>query len=239
MSKYRGEIILMEAIVLAGGKGTRLQKIITDLPKPMATVQNVPFLTHLLRQLNKNRINKVILSIGYLATKISSYYGNSFEDIQISYSKEDFPLLTGGAIKKALTQTTENYVFVLNGDTYVSSLNFERLLEFVKLNKADVAIALVPQNDCSRFGRIEIAKSGKVSSFGEKCTSMAGLINSGVYCIRRDILDNMEEIFSFEKFLTDSIGSLNIFGYITQSEFIDIGIPEDYHRAQTFPFRDL
>lgn len=226
----------MEAIVLAGGKGTRLQGIVKDTPKPMALVQGVPFLTHIIKQLEANQIYDIVISIGYLGNKIKDYFGNNFNGVNISYSSEEYPLLTGGAIKRAISFTSDDYIFVLNGDTFVGSIDFKLLLEFSKTHKADLALGLVFQKDCSRFGKIEVDSSGRVINFGEKKCSGEGLINSGVYCIKRDIFEGSEDIFSFEKFISDNLKKINIFGTRFDGDFIDIGVPEDYYRAQHYDF---
>ena len=108
----------MEAIILAGGFGTRLQSVVHDVPKPMAPVADKPFLAYLLDQLDRQGCTHAILAVGYKKEVIQNFFGSNYKGISLSYSVEDKPLLTGGALKKALKQATEDAVLVLNGDTF-------------------------------------------------------------------------------------------------------------------------
>lgn len=220
----------MEAIVLAGGFGTRLQSVVKDVPKPMADINGKPFLEYILTYLANNGVKKIILSVGYKKEIIENYFGNSYKKMEIVYSKEDEPLGTGGAIKKALNFCESENILVLNGDTFFE-VNLQTLMKEHQKTDADVTISLKKMYNFDRYGKVIVEKN-RVISFTEKEFSSSGLINGGVYIIRKDILDNTEDKFSFEQdFLEKKISSLNISSYIDEAYFIDIGIPQDYQKA--------
>lgn len=220
----------MEVIVLAGGFGTRLQSVVKDVPKPMADINGKPFLEYILEYLLNYGITKTILSVGYKKEIIENYFGNSYKAIDIVYSKEDEPLGTGGAIKKALTFCKSENVLVLNGDTFFE-INLQTLIQEHKKADADVTISLKKMYNFDRYGKVILEKN-RVISFAEKEFSSSGLINGGVYIIRKDIFDIYEKKFSFEQeFLEKKLSMLSICAYIDKGYFIDIGIPKDYEKA--------
>lgn len=216
------------AIVLAGGLGTRLQKVVKELPKPMAKIGNKPFLEILLCYLREQNIKKVILSVGYKKEMIQNYFGDSFCGLEILYSKEKTPLGTGGAIKKALRLVDEDFVFVFNGDTFFD-VDLEKLKIFHQKNSADISIALKKMENFKRYGSV-LVENDKIVKFNEKKFTQNGYINGGVYILRRDTLKIEEDVFSFEEFLSTT--DKKIYGLVCDGYFIDIGIPQDYYKAQ-------
>lgn len=223
---------MKEAIILAGGFGTRLRKVVSDVPKPMAPMDSdgTPFLQLLLEYLRKEGIKHIVLATGYKSEMISDFFGNRYRDIEISYSVEKDPLLTGGAIKQALRQCTQESVFVLNGDTYFD-VSLSDLKKVHDANGADLTIALKPMHGFERYGTVEI-KGNRIISFHEKKYCDHGLINGGIYIINRSLLNNEENKFSFEIYLEKHVQDLKIIGYDTNQYFIDIGVPVDYAKAQ-------
>lgn len=220
----------MEAIVLAGGLGTRLRSVITDIPKPMAPVCGKPFLEYILKYLQKNKITKVVLSVGYKWETIKEYFGDNFEDIELVYSVEDEPLGTGGAIKKALSFCEDKKIYIINGDTF-----FDVNLQELNLqNSSKIVLSLKAMQDFDRYGCVQTNKEGFVTAFNEKEYRKAGNINGGIYLVSKDVFDNfeLEEKFSFEEFMQSNFNNLNISSKVFDSYFIDIGIPEDYEKAQ-------
>ncbi len=223
----------MEAIILAGGFGSRLRSVISDTPKPMAPIANKPFLCFLFEYLIKNEVNKVILSVGYRYEKIVEYYGNQYKGISIAYSYESRPLGTGGGIKKALAQVCSDDVFILNGDTYFD-VNLSSLLQKHTDTNADITLSLKPMCYYNRYGSVT-TMGDRVVRFEEKKFKEYGNINGGVYIAKSSIFDKVEmpEKFSFEAdFLDRNVETLKIHAFIADSYFIDIGIPEDYEKAQ-------
>lgn len=220
----------MEAIILVGGFGTRLQSVVKDVPKPMADINGRPFLCYILEYLLKNGIEKVILSVGYKKEIIQEYFGNRYKTMEIFYSKEDEPLGTGGAIKKAFNFCKNENVLVLNGDTFFE-ISLKSLINQHQITDADITLSLKQMYNFDRYGKVIVEKNSIVS-FEEKEYSLSGLINAGVYIIRRNLFLDFETKFSLEQdFLEKSFFKLNIGAYIDKGYFIDIGIPNDYQKA--------
>lgn len=225
---------MKQAIILAGGFGSRLREVVSNLPKPLAPVNGVPFLEILLNQLNSNGFRHVILSVGHLKEKIIEYFGENYKGIKITYVPEDTPLGTGGAIKKSLLYTKQNQpCFILNGDSYLE-LNFENFMRFHQEISPLLSIATCFMKDASRYGVVEIDENSKTTSFIEKQNGLSGYINAGIYIAKpKELLKILPDgKFSFENFMQKNTSKLNIFAYKSEGLFIDIGIPEDYHRAQ-------
>ena len=228
--------MLNTAIILAGGMGTRLKTIISDLPKPMAPIMNVPFLTYQLNYLKYFGIKKVIFSVGYLSEKIIAHYNQSFENINIEYSIEKNPLGTGGGIRMAMSNLNEDLVLILNGDSFFD-LNLEQFYNLHHEQKSDFSLALRYVNNSERYGNIEFNSSNQITSFIEKNQlNQSGYINAGVYILSKKLyLQNTKPDinFSIEKdFFEKQLNQLIIKGFEFKDYFIDIGIPEDYLKAQ-------
>ena len=223
----------MQTIILGGGFGTRLRAVLPDTPKPMAPIHGRPFLAWLLDYLATQGVDDVILSVGYKYDVIKSYFGDQYGAIKIRYSIETDPLGTGGAIKKALSLVDDDALFVLNGDTFLQ-LDYAKMLACHNQRGASITLALRAVDDTSRYGRVELNQNDVVS-FAEKQAGSAGFINSGIYFLSRRIFDNkpLADVFSFEtEFLYPYLKSIRPNAFITDGYFIDIGVPEDYTRAQ-------
>lgn len=224
----------MDAIVLVGGLGTRLRSVVNDIPKPMALINGIPFLEYLLQFLTKQQVNRIILCVGYKGDKIKDYFGNCYNGAELIYSYEDEPLGTGGAIKRALSKVRSKNVFVLNGDTYFN-IDLLNLKKIAAHTQCDIVMTIKPMSKFDRYGSVKL-KSNKVIGFEEKKFVENGKINGGIYCIDSNIFSKIisnDNKFSFEKdFLEKHIGILDVKAYVSDSYFIDIGVPEDYERAQ-------
>jgi D-glycero-alpha-D-manno-heptose 1-phosphate guanylyltransferase len=221
----------MEAIVLAGGLGTRLRSVVTDVPKPMAPIGDKPFLEYILRYLQKNGVTKAILSVGYKWKTIKEYFGDKFENIELVYSVEDEPLGTGGAIKKAMNQVRKSQVYIINGDTF-----FDVDLKNLSLeDNSKLILSLKHMINFDRYGCVESDDKNLVTAFTEKGYRESGNINGGIYLASKDIFDgyNLDEKFSFEEFMQENFKTLKASVKVFENYFIDIGIPEDYERAQS------
>ncbi|UYU14877.1 D-glycero-D-manno-heptose 1-phosphate guanosyltransferase [Campylobacter coli] len=215
----------MQAIVLAGGLGTRLKSVVQDLPKPMAPINGKPFLAFVLEYLKKQGIAEVVLSVSYKYELIQEYFKDEFEGIKIYYNIEKELLGTGGAIKDAL-EFIQNQAYVLNGDT-IFDIDLKKLV----LNDSKICIALKQMQNFDRYGTVKVDDQGIVTSFEEKVFKKQGLINGGVYLLKKDIFDefDLEKKFSFEEFLQANYKILKIQTQIFDDYFIDIGIPQDYY----------
>ena len=223
----------MEAIVLAGGFGTRLREVVPDLPKPMAPIAGRPFLEILLSALARKGFTRVVLSLGFMAEKIIAHFGESYEGIHLVYEVESRPLGTGGAIRAALTRCASDHVFIFNGDTYLDLEVHE--LESLWQSRRHPVIVVRKVPDTERFGRVEMS-DGRVNAFLEKGMSGAGLINAGCYVLPKDALDDfaLGQPFSLEtEFFIKYLQRIRFDGFVTHGQFIDIGVPDDYVLAQT------
>ncbi len=223
----------MDAIILAGGLGTRLRTVMSDRPKPLALIKGTPFLDILLRQLaNSSEISRVILATGYKANMISSYFENHDYPFSIHFSQETSPLGTGGALKQAFSLVESETFFVLNGDSYLD-LDFTAMRRFHKDQNALITIACRQVEDVSRYGEIALAKGNQISAFREKCNvAKPGLINGGIYLMKHSITFPNKTVFSLEADLFPTLLNNSIFGYACTGKFIDIGTQESYKQAQ-------
>jgi len=229
--------VLTEAVILAGGFGTRLQSVVSDVPKPMAPINEEPFLNYVFRYLKHYGINHVVLSTGYLAHKISEYYKEEYLGIKISYTIETTPLGTGGGIRLALEKCNTENVLVLNGDSFFD-VNITQYYQQFTHSKANCSLALRHIENASRYGTINLADNAIIKAFKEKDgIEQPGLINGGVYILNRKLFlskTNPNQAFSIEKdFFETRLNELSMFGFEHQGYFIDIGIPDDYNKAQS------
>jgi D-glycero-alpha-D-manno-heptose 1-phosphate guanylyltransferase len=222
----------MEAIILAGGLGTRLQSIVSNVPKPMAPVAGRPFLELLLTSLKSKGITRAVLSVGYMSEAITSYFDRHPVGIDLAYQVEPTPLGTGGAIAAALRNVNCDQVFVFNGDTYLD-LELSAVAEMWPGDRTPIVVARCVE-DTRRFGRMEIV-AGRIARFSGPGQRGKGVINAGCYLIHRDIFAgaDLPAAFSFEREFLACCPTLSLRAYVTSGKFIDIGIPEDYRRAQT------
>lgn len=228
--------MLTEAVILAGGFGTRLQTVVSDVPKPMAPVNSKPFLDYIFIYLKHFGIKHVVLSTGYLSDKISNCYGNEYLGIRVSYAKEETPLGTGGGIRLSLEQCYTKNILVLNGDSFFD-VDLNQYYNQHTSFKSDCSLALRYVEDAARYGTIKLGDMDVIRAFKEKNGEpKPGLINGGVYILGMELFLAKTQAgiaFSIEKdFFEKRINELNIFGFEHKGYFIDIGIPEDYTRAQ-------
>jgi D-glycero-alpha-D-manno-heptose 1-phosphate guanylyltransferase len=222
-----------EAIILAGGFGTRLTNV-KDVPKPMAPINGVPFLQLLLDDLLVKGITTFHLSVGHQHEVIVDYFGNNYMGCKINYTIENKPLGTGGAIKKAIESVSSKNVFVFNGDTFFD-VDLELMAEEHQTKNAAVTLALKPMQNFERYGSVECNKDLRITNFSEKQFCEEGAINGGVYLLQTNLFKglNLPDQFSMEQDYFDNYCSeKNIYGLISEGYFIDIGIPEDYQKAQ-------
>jgi len=224
----------MEAIVLAGGRGTRLGSLTEQLPKPLVEVRGKPFIFWVLDYLGRHGISKVILSVGYRSDQMIQRVGKRYGKMQIDYCIEENPKGTGGGIRAALKQATQENVFVFNGDT-LFPVDLGVFLTFHNEHAAHASIALRRLENTGRFGRVTTS-GDRVVSFDEKGQDGPGCINGGVYLLNRgQVLSQMTlpDPFSFEvDFLMPKLKTVQVFGLAFDQFFIDIGVPADLARAE-------
>ena len=226
--------MVKEAIILAGGFGTRLRDAVPDLPKCMAPVSGRPFLSHLIDYLRMQGIERFIFSLGYKWGIVDEYLQKEYSTLDYIPVIEEEPLGTGGAILLAIQKAVSNDIIIANGDTlFKSKLN--ELLKTYELHGAECTLALKPMQNFDRYGLVEVDDSGRITSFKEKQFYKDGLINGGIYLLNKEkfLARSLSEKFSFERdYLEKFCNEGNFYGSIQDEYFIDIGIPEDYQRAQ-------
>jgi NDP-sugar pyrophosphorylase family protein len=223
------------AVLLVGGRGTRLQSVVSSAPKPMAAVGKQSFLELLVQQLQTQGIRRLIMCSGYLAEQIEQKFGDGRDwDVSITYSREQQPMGTGGALKLAQQQLHRSTDFlVMNGDSFLEC-DFTELVAFHRKQKALASMAIVRVEDAGRYGTVRVDAAGRVNGFTEKTGAGApGLINAGVYVFNREIFNYLPEApSSLEKDLFPRVLEHGVYAKEQSGMFIDIGTPEDYARAQ-------
>lgn len=225
---------IKDAVILAGGLGTRLRSEIGEFPKVLAPVNGKPFLSFVLDYLQKNGIETVVLSVGYKAELIQQEFGDNYKGLKLIYAIESSPLGTGGAMKLALEKNKAEMLFILNGDTFFD-IDLKELENFHLQNKSTCTLALKKMKNVDRYGNVEIDAAGKILAFSEKKFREEAVINGGIYCINRGILIHypVNTPFSFEtNYLENKPQAKNIFGKLFDNYFMDIGVPEDYQQFQ-------
>lgn len=222
----------MECVVLAGGKGTRLRSVVSDLPKCMAPVAGRPFLAWLLDDLREAGFDHIILSLGYKHEAVEAWVATRPDRDSITCVVEEEPLGTGGGVRLALRQAREGAVFILNGDTFFG-VDYAAMQAFHRQSGAQATLALKPLRDFDRYGEVTLDGQGRITAFREKRPCAEGLINGGVYLLQREALAEMPDRFSLEKdYFEPHAESAGLAGFRSEGYFIDIGIPADYARAQ-------
>lgn len=228
--------MLDTVIILAGGLGTRLRSVLPDTPKCLAPINNKPFIAQLIVFLKKQGINKFIFSLGYKSELVINYLSDEFGDTNISFSIENEQLGTGGAIKLALSKVLSDDVLVINGDTFFNN-DLDLFYRFHQNNNSKFSISLTKVENNHRFGSVVLNDENMVIGFSEKSKNASVLINAGQYIINREhfLKFKTEDKFSIELdfFQNSSINKI-VYGFEFLSDFIDIGIPEDLIKAQSF-----
>jgi len=224
------------AVLLAGGLGTRLKPVVSDKPKILADICDRPFVTFLLDQLVIAEIRDVVLCTGYMADEVYEKLGNAYKSLKLTYSKEDTPLGTGGALRLALPHIKSNFALVMNGDSFVN-VKFAVYIDWFFKNKCAAALLLANVSDTRRFGKVLVDENGRLVLFKEKgSNSGSGWINAGVYLIKKSLIETIPEgiPFSLEReFFPKMIGQ-GLCGFQFEGDFIDIGTPKEFAFAEDF-----
>lgn len=223
----------MQAIVLAGGLGTRLRGVVPDLPKPMAPVAGRPFLEWVLDRLVDAGFDAVVLAVGYRHEAIRTHFGKRYRGLALRYSVEEQPLGTGGAIRLAGALIEGESPFVLNGDTCLE-VDYRAMAAAHDAAGASMTMAVHRVGDVARYGSLDV-RDGRVVGFTEKGPGGVGLINAGTYLLSHRLFDLMpdDRAFSFEQdLLVPELRALRPLAFVAEGRFIDIGVPDDFARAQ-------
>jgi D-glycero-alpha-D-manno-heptose 1-phosphate guanylyltransferase len=233
---------ISEAIILVGGKGTRLKSILTDRPKPMAIVAGKPFVEWIVLLLQRQGIQRIVMCTGHLSEVVEAYFADRHNfGVEITFSKDPFPLGTGGAIRHSLKQTVSEHLLVLNGDSY-RYFDCSKLLTLHRKKNARASMCLTQVEDCSRFGSVRIDENNMILEFVEKDqTSARGLVNSGIYLFEREIIERFpkDKKFSLEHELFPQLIGKGLYGFLFSGDFIDIGTPESFVISEDFLKNEL
>ena len=225
---------MTEAIILAGGTGSRLKSSVSDVPKPMATINGKPFLYYLLTYLESQHISRIILSVGYKYQTIIDYFGNDFRSIPIIYVIEKKPLGTGGGIALALKECNTESIFIMNGDSFFP-IDLHELKKVHDEKKTEITLALKELPESDRYGTTILDNDSMIVSFSEKAERKEALINGGIYLLDKGKFEQRRfaRSFSFEKdYLEKVVDAKCVAGCIFNNYFVDIGTPESYEKAQ-------
>lgn len=223
----------MQAILLAGGLGTRLKSVVNDRPKPMALIEGRPFMEYVTHQLSQHGIEDIIFAVGYKGSMVEDYFkdGTGF-GFHASYAYEEELLGTAGAIKNAARLMTDDQAYVLNADTFYQ-IDYGRLDRLRREKSLDMAMVLRRVPDVSRYGRA-VLEDGRLTAFNEKIDEAGpGTINGGIYLIGRALIDGIPEgKVSLEHDMIPGWlrAGKALGGFVNDGYFIDIGIPEDYYK---------
>ena len=228
--------MISTAIVLAGGLGTRLKGVLKGLPKPMAPIRDRPFLEYQMDFWIDQGISKFILSVGYLNQTISSHFGDSYRSVQINYVQENTPLGTGGGLLMAAKNLAEPFL-LLNGDTFFE-VDLNDLCLFHNKHNAEWTMSLFRSKDLDRYMGVDLEDNGEILSLQSGGNELTLLANGGVYLVNPSALKRLNYKpyikSSLENDLLPKFISLGggLYGFESSGKFIDIGVPEDYYRAQ-------
>lgn len=225
----------MQAILLAGGLGTRLRSVVNDRPKPMALIGDKPFMEYVVHELSRYGIDEIIFAVGYKGSMVEEYFGDGSRfGVKVSYAYEEELLGTAGAIKNAGRFVTEDTFFVLNADTFYQ-MDYGRLLRVKAENRLEMALVLREVPDISRYGAA-VLDGAMLAGFNEKTAEKRpGTINGGVYLMNRELLSEIPEgKVSLENEMIPKwmAEGRRLGGFVNDGYFIDIGIPEDYFKFQ-------
>ncbi len=230
----------MQAILLAGGLGTRLRSVISDRPKPMALIGDKPFMEYVVHELSRHGITDIIFAVGYKGSMVEDYFGDGSRfaaadgsgSLTVRYAYEEELLGTAGAIKNAGKLVTEERFFVLNADTFYQ-IDYQRLVRMQEDLDLEMTLVLRQVPDASRYGQA-VLEDGRLTAFNEKTAeAKPGTINGGVYLMTRALLDEIPEgKVSLENEMIPRWLKENrkLGGFVNDGYFIDIGIPEAYYQ---------
>lgn len=222
---------ITQAVVLAGGKGTRLGDLTTETPKPLLPVGGRPFLGWVIDNLRRHGVSDVILAVGYRAEAFSWWLRTyEVEELRVSIFVEEEPLDTGGALTR-LGGRLQEAVFVVNGDT-IFDVSLGQIALLLESDDVDAAIGLRPVPDTARYGRVDLEER-TVVRFAEKSRVGPGLISGGIYAMRASLFEGREAPLSIERdVLPELVAEGRVVGLPSDGFFVDIGVPETYREAQ-------
>ena len=223
----------MDAVILCGGKGTRLKSVVSDRPKPMAALNDRPFLQLLLEYAAGFGFKRFILAAGYMGDAIEKHFSGASPGFEVVVSREAEPLDTAGAVKHAAALIRTSQFLVMNGDS-ICRIDLRAFMEFHFSRHGKVSVAVAKTANAGSFGSITMGAGGRILSFREKSAAGAGYVNAGIYIMDKTVLDSVPPgaRCSMERDLLPAlISGGDVYGYETESRLYDIGTPEGYKDA--------
>jgi D-glycero-alpha-D-manno-heptose 1-phosphate guanylyltransferase len=226
---------MITAIILAGGMGTRLRSVVTDVPKPMAPINGRPFLEHQMDYWIKHGVTQFVISVGYMKEVILDHFGVSYRNTPLTYAVEEQPLGTGGGLLLAAKGLSEPFL-VLNGDTYFE-VDLNKLQTFHAEKSSGWTFSLFKSNEPNRYMGVDVNDNGEIVSLNSTKANLGHMANGGVYLINPTVLEKLTFKLGHKMSLEDDLVSAflkqggKLFGTQFNGTFIDIGIPQDYYRA--------
>jgi NDP-sugar pyrophosphorylase family protein len=225
-----------DAVILAGGAGSRLKSVTGNIPKPMAMIGDRPFLELLMLQLRRNGFSRVVLSVGQAQDAIREYFGEAAFGMDLRYSTEFSPLGTGGGLRQASDHIETDNVLVTNGDSYTNA-ELDRLVVTHLESGADLTMVVI---NASRYdaGSVLLDSSGRVTAFAEK-RSVQGTayLSAGIYILKKNLVNSIPsgtKVSLEEQLLPEWLASgMRVEAFVSASQCIDIGTPERFTEAQT------
>lgn len=234
----------MEAVVLAGGLGTRLRKVVASLPKSLAPIGEQPFLNYLFGWLRGQGVTEVILAVGHRRKAIVEYYARRQpQGMCLRYSVETTPLGTGGALRKVRSLLRGEEFLALNGDS-IFDVDLRQMLSFHRRHRSMATLALASPAQTGRYGSVLLDGRGRIKAFVEKqaapapdgsgCANLPRWISGGLYIMNKEIFRHIprRQEVSLEKEVFPRLIGRPFYGFPWRGYFIDIGIPEDYQKAK-------
>jgi len=228
--------VSVSAVILAGGKGTRLRPVVSDRPKPLALVAGRSFLEHILNRLRHDGFGEAVLCVGYMADMVEAMLGPRNQGVRLHYSRENIPLDTAGAFRHALPHFSGSHILGLNGDTFIDTSYAHFVAQAIRVD-ADAVLGIVWSDDAGSYGRVLRDDAGTVVTFAEKGEAGSGWVNAGVYLFRRQMLVDLPTgPLSLERHVLPQLAASGRLASVAlECAFIDIGTPESYARAQALP----
>lgn len=220
----------LQALILAGGEGSRLRRLVSDRAKTMADVSGRPFAEYVVRQLQRAGIRDIVMCVGNHADSVKAYFADGGAwGMSIRYSTELRFLGTAGALRLARDLVTAERTLVLNGDS-LFEIDFDRLLECHCTNGARMTIALRDTGDSQRYGAVVLGQDNQVTEFREKQHSARSLINGGIYLMETEVLDLVPEgtKVSLEHEIFPALVGRGLYGVPFGGYFVDMGTTESY-----------
>jgi NDP-sugar pyrophosphorylase family protein len=224
----------IDAVVLCGGLGTRLKKVVSDRPKPMADINGRPFLELLLGSIAKFGFRRFVLCAGYMADSITDFFASKRLPFEVVVSRESRPLGTGGALRNAARLIRSDPFLVANGDS-LCAVDLNEFLKFHVLKQAVISMCVAKTRKSMEYGAVKLGPDSRILSFSEKAKVTGPVCcNAGIYVFGRKALSLIPagKTYSLEHELFPALAEKALYGYLSNADILDIGTPRRYEKAR-------